>query len=312
MRRRDVLGLMTAALQPPPEFGVSARLVQAPVTVTGADGKKIAGLDRGDFLLFDGGERREFDLDEVLAPLSLVVAVQTGVDSAAALDKLRKMGPLFEPLLTGHEGEIGLIGYDEEVRVLAPLSGDSFEFERRLAGLKVRGKGGRLRDAVVEGVRLLEARPARWRRALLFIGEAKDHSSQASLLEAVERAQSANVQVYAVTYSRVATAFTTREQIRGTGAGADILGGLRELSRLGSANSAAELTKLTGGLARSFARLPGFERTLTALSDELHQQYVLSFVPGEKEAGKFRAIRIELPGYPGAVLRHRPGYWLKG
>lgn len=150
MRRRDVLGLMRAALQPPPKFGVSARLVQAPATVTGADGKKMAGLDRGDFLLFDGGERREFDLDEVLAPLSLMVALQTGVDSAAALDKLRNTGPLFEPLLIGHEGEIGLIGYNGEVRVLAPISGDSFEFERRLAGLKVRGKGGRLHDAVVE------------------------------------------------------------------------------------------------------------------------------------------------------------------
>jgi hypothetical protein len=115
-----------------------------------------------------------------------------------------------------------------------------------------------------------------------------------------------------VTYSRVATSFTAREQIRGAGAGVDILGGLRELSRLGSANSAAELTKLTGGWSRSFARLSGLESTLTALSDELHQQYVLSFVPGAKEVGEFRTIRIELPGHPGAALRRRPGYWLAG
>jgi hypothetical protein len=77
MRRRDVLGFMSVALQPP-KFGGSARLVQAPVTVTGADGRKIGGLEQRDFLLFDGGERREFTLDDVPAPLSLMVAVQTG------------------------------------------------------------------------------------------------------------------------------------------------------------------------------------------------------------------------------------------
>lgn len=311
MRRRDVLGLMPAVLQPP-QFGVSARLVQAPLTATGTDGRKIAGLEQRDFLLFDGGERREFTLDDVLAPLSLMVAVQTGADSAAALDKIRKTRPLFEPLLSGHEGEIGLIAYDVEVKVLTPLSADAFEFEKRLAGLKAKSAGGRLHDAVSEAVRMLAERPSRRRRALVIIGEAKDHSSEASLLEAVEKAQAANVQVYPVTYSRVVTAFTTREQIQGTGQGMDILGGLRELSRLGSANSAAELAKLTGGMSQSFARLSGLERTLSALSDELHQQYVLSFVPGAAAVGEFRAIRIELPAYPRAVLRHRPGYWLPG
>jgi len=167
-----------------------------------------------------------------------------------------------------------------------------------------------MHDAVGESVRLLGERQTARRRALLLIGEAKDHDSEMSLLRAAEAAQAANVQVYAVTYSRLVTAFTTREQIRGTGPGVDILGGLRELSRLGSANSAAELARMTGGMTQSFARLSGLERVLTALSDELHQQYVLSFVPADARAGEFRAIRVEVPGWPGAVLRHRPGYWM--
>ncbi len=300
---------MSAALQQP-RFGVSARLVVVPVTVTGADGRKIAGLQRSDFRLFEAGEARDFQVDDILSPLSLMVAVQTGVDSGPALDKIRKTRSLFEPLLRGEGGEVGLLSYSSQVRLLAPLAGDSYEFDREFAGLQPKGSGGRMHDAVGESVRLLAESQARRRRALLLIGEAKDHDSETSLLRAAELAQAANVQVYAVTYSRMVTAFTTREQIRGTGPGVDILGALRELSRLGSANSAAELARMTGGTTQSFAKLTGLERTLAALSDELHQQYVLSFAPGKAEPGEFRPIRVELPGQPGAILRHRPGYWV--
>jgi VWFA-related protein len=300
---------MSAMVSQPPRFGVSARLVVVPVTVTGGDGRKIAGLKRDDFRLFEEGKPRDFRVEDVLSPLSLMVAVQVGPDSGPALDKIRKTRSLFEPLLRGHGGEVGLLSYSNEVRLLAPLAGDSYEFDRAFAGLRPKGTGGRMHDAVGESVRLLGERQTGRRRALLLIGEAKDHDSEMPLLRAAEVAQAANVQVYAATYSRLATAFTTREQVRGTGTGVDILGGLRELSRLGSANSAAELTRMTGGMTQSFARLSGLERLLTALSDELHQQYVLSFVPVEGKAGEFRAIRVEVPGWPGAVLRHRPGYW---
>jgi VWFA-related protein len=300
---------MAAVLQPRP-FRVSARLVQTPVTVTEEDGRKVAGLEASDFVLTDAGRHREFTMDADLAPLSLVVAVQTGADCGPALEKIRKMGSTVEALLSGHDGELALLAYDTEVRLLAPLSADTVEFHKALAGMRARAQGGRLHDAVAEAALLLAAGDARRRRALLILGEAKDHGSESTLLRAAELAQSHNIQVHPLTYSRVATAFTTREQAGSGSGGFDILAGLRELSRLGSANSAAELARLTGGLAESFTRQSGLERALSRMSDELHQQYVLSFVPAEATAGEFREIRVEVPTRPRAAVRHRPGYWI--
>lgn len=309
MRRREFIGNAAAAFQPP-SFRVSARLVQTPVTVTGQDGRKIEGLERRDFVLTDQGQPKRFSMDTELAPLSLIVAVQTGADSAPALDKVRRIGSTLEALLAGHDGELGLLSYDTEIRSLAPLSAEAEPATRALRRLRAGGSGGRLHDAVAEAVAQLAQRAPTRRRALLILGEAKDHGSETSLLRAAELAQAADVQIHPVTYSRVATAFTTREQIRG--GGFDLLAGLRELSRLGSANSAAELARMTGGLAESFTRQSGLERALSRISEELHQQYVLSFVPAADTPGQFRTIRVEVPSYPLATLRHRPGYWLAG
>jgi len=119
------------------------------------------------------------------------------------------------------------------------------------------------------------------------------------------------VSIYPVTYSRTATAFMTREQVRGSGAGVDILGGLRELGRLGQANSAAELAKFTGGWSNSFTKLRGLEDALQRVGSELHLQYVLTFEARGVQAGEYRQIQVKVKGRPSLTVRHRPGYWIE-
>jgi hypothetical protein len=88
----------------------------------------------------------------------------------------------------------------------------------------------------------------------------------------------------------------------------DILGALTELVRLGRMNSSEVLTGQTGGIALSFAKQGALDRIIESLGSELHQQYVLNFVPGANTEG-FHPIEIRVTRKGEFNLRARPGYW---
>ena len=54
----------------------------------------------------------------MLAPVSLVVAVQCSGISAAVLAKINRVGGMIQPLVSGDRGRVAVIAYDDEVRVL--------------------------------------------------------------------------------------------------------------------------------------------------------------------------------------------------
>jgi VWFA-related protein len=273
----------------------------------------MAGLGPRDFMLTDNGGRREFQLEEMNSPVSLVVAVETATTGQAAVEKLRKSAPMIEALVAGYEGEVALIGYDSDVRLLADFSGDGKEFGAKLRGLRAQGGGGRMHDAAMEAARLLAGRVPGRRRVLMILGESKDLGSKASLVEAANAVQESNVTVYASTWSRMVTPFTNKEPATVSGGGTmDLLVALQELGRLGQADSAAQLTKLSGGLKTSFTTVRGLESALGRISSDLHWQYLLTFVPQGATPGQARMLNVSLPGRPEAVVRHRQAYWVPG
>src|ERR1700732_886699 len=74
-------------------FDVRSRLVLVPVTVTDPQGRSIGGLESSDFLLFDNGRAQKAIVDTIgtgVAPIALVIAVQSSGISAAVLEKVRK------------------------------------------------------------------------------------------------------------------------------------------------------------------------------------------------------------------------------
>ncbi len=76
--------------QQPPTIKTNVPLVLVPVTVTDKKGVSIDGLSVEDFILTDDGVRQTVRMDTsdtVLAPISLVVAVQCSGISAAVLAK---------------------------------------------------------------------------------------------------------------------------------------------------------------------------------------------------------------------------------
>ena len=154
-------------------------------------------------------------------------------------------------------------------------------------------------------------------------------------------AQAAGVAIYALNYSALKTAFTSKlpvaggrralkpkmpEDVLGWVNGnppgkfnpwpkrlppeqqIDVMGAVGELMRLGRTNTTEALTKATGGSTLSFSKQRALEDAIQRFGTELHSQYVISFAPEAPEPGYHRIeVRLTRPGE--TLIHARPAYW---
>jgi VWFA-related protein len=314
---RPLAAVLTAValLAQEPTIRTNTSLVLVPVTVTDSKGKYIDGLQPDDFILRDDGvDVRQFEMDTsdtVLAPLALVIAIQSSGISQPALEKIHRVGGMIQPLVSGEKGETAVLAYDVELRVLQDFTRDSDKINGAFESVEGRTiKNGKLLEAVAKGVEMLKTRPENYRRVMLVLGESRDRGSKIKLDKAVEAAQRAGVAVYPITYSAQATAWTAKPQDNPSlPIGPDYGGAIVELARLGTTNAAEVLARSTGGRHLSFARLQGLEEAIARLGEELHSQYLLSFVPAASKNKGFHVVLVGVKGHPNAITRTRPGYW---
>ena len=330
-----------------PRFGAQSRLVLVPTTVTDARGRTVDGLEATDFMVLDNGKPRTVTVDTIgtgVAPIALVIAVQSSGISKAVLDKVSKIGAMIQPLVTGERGCAAVVSFAERIVWLQECTSNDDALEQALEKIRPgAAKSARMLDAVEQSIeRLREHSNAH--RVLLLISESRDRGSETELEQAAMAAQTAGVTVYAATYSAFKTGFTSKappetEPLKlnhpkmptdetGTASGGpsecnpgacpdpampppeqrvDILGGIGELVRLGKTNTSEALTKGTGGAIFPFTRLKGLEEAIEKLGAELHSQYLLSFTPDNPASGYHRLeVRVARGDYR---VRARPGYW---
>jgi VWFA-related protein len=293
----------------------NVHLVLVPVTVTDTKGKFIDGLSAEDFVLYDDGvPQRQLQVDSsdtVLAPVALVIAIQCSGISQAALEKIHKIGGMFQPLIAGEKGEAAVLAYDDDVRLIQGFTRDSSDLVRAFESVNGRTiKVGKMLDAVMEGARMLEKTPESYRRMILILGESRDRGSKAKLDQAIEAVQRANVTMYPVTYSAQATAWTTSaSDTTPLPIEPDYSGAVVEVLRMTTRNAADEFARWTGGRHLSFARLQGLQDAVSRLSGEVHSQYLLSFVPADSSNKGLHRIIVQVHKPRGAVVRGRPAYW---
>lgn len=292
----------------------NVHLVLVPVTVTDPNGKVVDGLTASDFALYDDGvPQRQIQVDTadtVVAPVALVVAIQSSGISQPALEKIHKVGGMFQPLIAGEKGEVAVLAYDDEVRLIQDFTRDSSLLSGAFQSVNGRSlKTAHMLDAVMQGVKMLENKPEPYRRMLLILGESRDRGSKAKLDPAIEAAQRANVAVYPMTYSAQSTAWTARpEDDPSLPTGPDYAGGVVELMRMTTRNAADEFAKWTGGRHLAFTRLDGLESAVLRLSSEVHSQYLLSFAPQESANKSLHRILVQVRP-KNLIVRARPAYW---
>jgi VWFA-related protein len=302
----------------PANIKANVPLVLIPVTVTDKKGKFIDGLSADDFVVADEGVRQKIRMDTsdtVVAPVSLVVAIQCSGISAAVLAKIEKVGAMIQPLMAGDRGKTAVIAFDDEVRMFQDFTSDGSKI--RIAFERIHGrviKAGRMLDAASAGIKMLETRPESSRRILLILSESRDRGSHLKLPAVIEEAQRAGVLIYPATYSAHLTPWTARSEDNPNMPGGDahsidfITSGI-ELARLGKANAADAFALATGGRHLSFLTVQGLEEAIARAGEDIHSQYLLSFAPNASNNGGFHKLVVAVPSHGDAIVRARPGYW---
>lgn len=338
-----VLSFAAALSAQDAQFTAQSRLVLVPVNVADDKGRPVEGLQASDFLTLDNGRRRQAIVDTIgtgIAPIALVVAVQSSGISLAALEKVRGIGGMIQPLITGERGRAGLVSFSEKVVWHQELTGDPDLIARAFYQIQPgEYQEGRMFDAISSAVERLRLQPNS-RRVLLLIAESRDRGSETDLETVAAQLLSAGVTVYVASYSAFWTSFTSRVPVglpprrprpdhpndaMNTMNGAppnpfnpritphehraDILTALRELGRLNLESDARTLTQATGGRMFSFARQKGLDEAIRKLGEELHSQYLLSFAPEGAGPG-FHTLEVRVKGKGKLQVRARPGYWV--
>jgi hypothetical protein len=135
MRCAVILALVLPLAAQDSRFDVHSRLVLVPVTISDSNGRSVDGLEAADFRLLDNRWERKITVDTIatgVAPIALVIAVQSSGISTPVLEKVRKIGVMIQPLVTGERGCAGVLSFAEKVAWLQDCTNNADAIQRAL------------------------------------------------------------------------------------------------------------------------------------------------------------------------------------
>jgi VWFA-related protein len=280
----------------------------------GKRGTQVADLQASDFQLLVDGVPRQITLDRFdtgVAPISLVVAIQSAGISAPAIAKTRRIGGMIQPLVIGSRGEAAVLAFDSQVKWLQDLTPDSGAIDDAVANVK---PGGSMQacmfDAIVEAANRMKGRQGR--KILLLISETRDRGSKTKLNEALEALERQGIEVFAAHYSAYTTTWIAKPEDVPP-ADPNLIRIFTEVGRLATVNAVQSLTTATGGSDFPFAKERTLETAIQKLGEEVHSQYILSFSqrpePDPSSRPGLHRIEVSIPNRGDLRVRFRQSYW---
>jgi VWFA-related protein len=285
-------------------------------------------------------------VEETFAPISMVVAIQSNAKVESVLPTIRKMGSVLQNLVAGERGEVAILSFDHRIQLLQDFTSDATRLQEALQKLRPGSSSSRMIDATIEGTRMLTRRPKDRRRIILLITESRDIASAGKPREALTNLELGNVLVYALNISRIYTELTAKAppprpdpipvtarpsiphapqtptamaQLSGgnTGSGGggaiQFIPVLTEIFRATKSifvdNPVEVFTRYSGGKERGFVSHADLEKAMAEIGREIHNQYVISYSPNNKEEGGFHELKVVV-SRPELEVRTREGYWL--
>ena len=297
----------------------TSSLVLVPVQVQTRKGDILYGLHREQFIVEDNGVPQTVRLDEDTDALglSLVVVVQCSREAFAQFNNMRGIGLMVDSLTGGTPSQVALVSYGSDMDLLGKFTSDPDRLASYFDKLQPCEDGGAVTlDAVDYATRLFDADAAtsaltRNRRAILLIGETRDHGSQIKPETVIANLGRSNTVVDAVSFNPGKTSVVD-SLIHGK-YGPGPIGLIFMATQAVRKNVPKSLAELTGGEYTNFTTQKGFDRGIGRLANHIHNYYLLSFRPTAGADGKvspgLHKISVKIPDYPDADIRNRLTYY---
>jgi Ca-activated chloride channel family protein len=236
--------------------------VLIPVTVIDAQGRKVEGLHKEDFRVFQDGVPQtltEFFVDE--HPVSVGIVLDASNSMRDKIDPSRKALSTFLRM-SSREDEFFLLSVQDKPTMLHGFTQQVDEIEQEMQAVKTQGWTA-LYDGMYLGINRMK-RASSGDRVLLVLSDGEDNNSRYTESEMKSVVRESEVRIFSI-------------------------------SVLGRAPSLERLALESGGLAYHVHNLEELSDLAVALSAIIHGEYVVGFAPStEARDGKFHAIKLEL------------------
>jgi Ca-activated chloride channel homolog len=268
---------------------VEVEVVSVTAVVHDKAGRFVSGLGPADVELFEDNVPQEVtyfreasaDTGAEKIPLSVVMVLDASGSMARNLHFLQEAAINFVRKLEDVDTAL-VVQFNESIKGSAEFTGDIDRLEQFVDALQAWG-GTSLNDAIHYGLNRI--RTQRGRKAVIVFSDGEDTTSQMKEQDVVDYARAVEASVYTI-------------GIRGSGpgGGSSPRGFLRRISRE------------TGGEFFFPERVGDLNRVFTAISEELHQHYLLAYTPKRGPDGTFRSITLR-PKRKDLEVRVRKGYF---
>lgn len=334
---------------PPPQnqqpLVIRVRIVTLPVAVANGSGQAVLDLAQRDFQVFDDGKPQQIThFDQGGDPLSIVLVIETSSRVAPLIPEISKSGIIFTQMVMASDGEAAVLGYNDQVDVLRPMTTDSDRVQDTINHIKVGLDGARLFDALERAEDMLEAQPPERRRIIVAVGEKNDKGSQTALGQVLRRAQLDNTTIYSIGLSTTSAEFRQPPEQKknaevgpagtypmnppaGTAQTPDVMdeqtgNGSNTMTLLPlvawlvqhganvvGRNSLQIASAGTAGLHEGAMKQGSIEKDMNAIGNDVHGAYLLAYNPPMNEAYGYHNIEVRVLK-PHLRVRARPGYYL--
>ncbi len=321
------------------QFSARSNLVFLPTRVQTKKGDTIYGLQPDQFVVEDNGVRQTVNIDEdpESSGLSLVVAVECGRSAYLEFKKLKGLGAMIGGIVGDAPHEVAIVSYGIGPYVLSDFSRSSDAVGAGLAKLKDCHSGyAATIDTVYFAINMLKRRHNHYRKAILLIGETRDHGSKSKLSDVVAELGITDTVIYFVAFSPLRDealhdlmhandAYNVEKPREGPPPDVEkpppetvwpekhpLFPWPPEFLMIANAlrkNAASELAALSGGEYANFTTQKGFDAELQRISNQIHNYYLLSYKPPTDSAWSMHTIRVRVPDHPDAMIQTRKSYW---
>jgi Ca-activated chloride channel family protein len=270
--------------------------VSLPVTVTNKSNGFVVDLKETDFQVVEDKVPQTILSFNPLSnlPLDVAMLMDTSNSVKPKLKFERDAAYSFlETVLKYRQDRALLATFDSQVELHQDLTNRLDLLTKAIDKIKAQG-GTRMYDAIysVCEEKMMSPSVIGRRRVMVVITDGEDTESERALQDAIDIAQRSETTIYVIS--------TKAGGFFGVQAGTVDRKEDKELKRL---------AEETGGRAFFTAEVIELEKSLTQITRELRNQYIIAYQPtNENYDGKERKIEVKLPNHKGLKVRTKTGY----
>ncbi len=264
----------------------------------------VVGLRREDFRLFEDGVEQQLEHFEASdAPFDLMLLIDLSGSTGKVTDLIRAAALRFVSAARPQD-RIAVLAFAGDVKVVSPLTTDRQRLRAAVGTMEPPQGHTRLYDAVNTAMEFYEREAGTSRRrAVVMMSDGLDSTmpnvtgvgSTLAFEEVRSRVEEFDGIVYSIWTSTEYEAFSPD----------DIQPETFDLARERMEGFAAA----GGGIFYDVTKLEDLAGAYERVIEDLGTVYSLSYRPSNRARdGRWRAIRIRLPGHPGAIARGKSRY----